>query len=73
MSGLPLPCSDLTQATINGQHQAEQFITDLSAKCPVGDDLHYIVNRHTQQLSDEHDAFLRGFLRAIQKRLEALQ
>jgi len=62
-----------TQSTINGQLAAEKFIVDLSAKCPVGDDLHYLVNQLTQQLSAEHDAFLRGFLRAIQKRLEALQ
>lgn len=65
-----MSAATLTQATIDGQHQAEQFITDLSAKCPVGDDLHYIVNRHTQQLSAEHDAFVRGFLRRLQKELE---
>lgn len=61
----------LIASTLDGQHQAEQFLTDLSTKCPIGDDLHHIIDRHTQQLSTESDAFLRGFLRTIQKRLEA--
>jgi hypothetical protein len=65
-----MSAADLTQSTINGQLAAEKFITDLSAKCPVGDDLHYLVNQLTQRLSAEHDAFMRGFCRRLQKELE---
>ena len=59
-------------AYIDGQAHADQFITDLTTHVAIGDDLHHVVNQHTATLTREHDAFLRGFLRRIEKRLENL-
>lgn len=63
---------DLHLANIDGQQQAEQFITDLSTHIATGDELHHLVKQHSADFSPEHDAFLRGFLRRIEKRLENL-
>lgn len=57
---------------IRGQQCATQFIDDLSALCPVGDDLFFLINQHTNTPTVEAEAWLRGFLRAIQKRLESI-
>jgi hypothetical protein len=59
-------------AYIDGEQHADQFITDLTTHIAIGDELHHLVNQHTASLSPEHDAFLRGLLRRIEKRLENL-
>ena len=59
-------------AYIDGEQHADQFITDMATHVAVGDELHHLVNQHTAKLSPESDAFLRGFLRRIEKRLENL-
>lgn len=63
---------DLFIAYVEGQNCAERFLLDLVTTCPAGDDLYHLVNHHTLKIDAEQDAFVRGVLRAIQKRLENL-
>lgn len=64
--------ADCLSAHIDGESIANQFLIDLHVLAPAGDDLFEIIDCHTNRLSDEHHAFLRGFLRRIQKRLECI-
>lgn len=63
---------DLPAAYISGQQIADVFLQSLAKSCPTGDDLYRVVAHHTLEMSDERAAFVRGFLRTIQKRLEKL-
>lgn len=63
---------DCVSAHIEGEAVADQFIVDLHVLAPAGDDLHKIIDRYTCRRSSEDNAFLRGFLRRIQKRLECI-
>ncbi len=63
---------DAIQPYMAGEAAAEKFITDLSTLVPVGDDLYRVIDDHTHRLSFEDHRFLSGFLRTIQKRLEAV-
>ena len=62
----------LVVANLAGQHDAEKFVADLSAKIPVGDDLFRAIKFHVNPVSNESAEWLRGFSRALQKRIEGL-
>ena len=62
----------LVMANLAGQNVAEMFVTNLSAKMPVGDDLFLEIKFHANPVSNESAEWLRGFSRALQKRLEKL-
>jgi hypothetical protein len=64
------PTANLVQASIDGQLRAEKLLTDLLARPPTGDEIYQIISQYTRGLPGESDAFLRSFLRRIQKALE---
>ena len=64
-----LPDYRLVLANVSGQNDADKFVADLSAKMPVGDDLHRAIIFHTNAVSDESAEWLRGFCSKIEKRL----
>ncbi len=61
---------DIVQATIKGQQAAERLINRISTHHMRGDDLYALVSVYTNYIDPQADAFLRGFLRRIQKELE---
>jgi hypothetical protein len=58
-------------AHIDGDKKARQFLVALSTHTSIGDDLYNLINLYTATPSSKHSAFIRGFLRRIQKELEA--
>ena len=62
----------LRQPYLDGQIAATSFVLHLVTSCPAGDELYHYVSSHMRELSPEHSELMRGFLRALQKRLEKL-
>jgi hypothetical protein len=70
LHGNYVPSADLIQEAIDGTRCAETFLKNLRISCPTGDEMYSIISQRTPNLSQESEAYLRGFLRAIQKNME---
>ncbi len=64
------PDHNLILANIQGERDANQFLTNLSTFMLVGDDLYRAIAFHTNPVSDESAEWLRGFCRSIEKACE---